>query len=127
MAGTLSITSYNLHGLFNRFSLLTSLCKNYDIVLVQEHRLPSSVLCKLSTLDRNFDCCAVSSMDAKSCHGPLTGRPFGGVAILWNKKLSPVIEVVGTDTEGRGLSVRLRGTDNKSIVLTCVLCLFALS
>jgi len=116
MAGTLSITSYNLHGLFNGFSLLTLLCKNYDIVLVQEHWLPSSGLCKLSTLDRNFDCCAVSSMDAKSCRGPLIGRPFGGIAILWNKKYSPVIEIVGRDTEGRGLSVRLRGTDNKSIL-----------
>ena len=113
-----------MHGFNNGVSMVKSLCKAHDIILLQEHWLLTSNLYKLDQIDNNFQCYSISAMDHKVSSGILVGRPFGGVAILWNKKLSNCVNLLDCDhTYGRFISIKLCNKVNinvNSIVLTCV-------
>ena len=61
------------------------MCEISDIVFLQETLLFSHELSMLSTLHPEFEGMGVSAIDSTS--GIITGRPFGGVAILIRKKL----------------------------------------
>ena len=41
----------------------------------------------------------LSSMNMKTVQDILVGRPFGGVAVLWRKKLSKYITVIDKDED----------------------------
>ena len=120
----IKICSYNMHGFNNGVSIEKSLCKTHDIILLQEHWLLTSNLYKIDQIDNNFQCYSISAMDHKVSSGILVGRPFGGVAILWNKKLSNCVNLLDCDhTYGRFISIKLCNKVNinvNSIVLTCV-------
>ena len=107
MAVHCNIVSYNLHGYDNGFSYFKSLCSNFDLILIQEHWLQSSQLCKLGLIDNNFDYYAISAMDYKFQREILRGRPFGGVGILWRKSFSHLIQIISKDTEGRATTIKL--------------------
>ena len=57
----------------------------FDIVFLQETLLFTHELSILSTLHPQFEGMGVSAIDSSS--GIITGRPYGGVAILIRKKL----------------------------------------
>src|ERR1043165_7900519 len=93
---------------------------NYDVILLQEHWLQSNDLGKLDSIDTDFISYKVSSMDKKVASGILTGRPFGGVAILCRKSLANRIQLTESDvSEGRFLSIKLLCSD-RNIIITCV-------
>ena len=104
--------------------MVKSLCDTHDIILLQEHWLLTSNLHKINQINSNFQCYSLSAMDNKVASGILVGRPFGGVAILWNKKLSNCVNILDSDdTDGRFISIKLcnkAATIVNSIVLTCV-------
>src|SRR6188768_2390530 len=84
----LNLCSYNMHGFNNGLPMVKSLCSNHSIVLLQEHWLSDNDLLKLGSIDNDFCFIGVSSMTEKLSSGILAGRPFGGVAILWNKSIT---------------------------------------
>ena len=82
----IKVASYNLHGMNQGHSLLTNLCKTFDIIFVQEHWLYPDELSILEALNPDFMSVATSSMTdigSRIRHE----RPHGGVGILIRKSL----------------------------------------
>jgi len=84
------IVTYNLDGFNNGRSCLTDLCNDPDVsmIAVQEHWLTPEKLFLLNQLHPEFSGCGVSAMANKLVSGVFHGRPYGGVGLLWRKKLS---------------------------------------
>ena len=103
----LKICSYNMYGFTNGLPMLYSLCKTYDIILVQEHWLTTKDLCKFNEIDCHFTSVGVSAMDKKIENGLLVGRPFGGTAILFKLSLFTHITFIESDVkDGRFVAIR---------------------
>ena len=84
MHSNLSIVSYNSQGSGpDRIAYMNKLLKSNDIIFVQEHWLFNSTLNKLENGLTNAHVYGISGMTDTEL---LTGRPFGGVAIIWRKK-----------------------------------------
>jgi len=79
----IKFASYNMHGINNGYSMLSHLCQQCDVILIQE--LQTCELQKLGSVDSKFAYLTVSAMDDKISKGILHGRPFGGTAVLWRK------------------------------------------
>ena len=105
-----------MHGINNGYSMLSYLCQQCDVILIQEHWLQTSELQKLGFVDNNFACLAVSSMDDKISRGIMCGRPFGGTAILWRKNLGINVKLLDKDKNGRFITVSI----SDKIIVTCV-------
>ena len=110
-----------MYGFSNGSPMLRSLCLKYDIILLQEHWLLESNLNKISNLCLNFQSHCLSSMNNKASAGIIVGRPFGGTAILWHKRLANRIQIIESgDTEGKIVSIKLRIKCGFDIIITCV-------
>ncbi len=87
----LSIASFNTHGFnTNRVSCLEAIFRDHTFVFVQEHWLHSNQLDELNNVPGT---CyhAVSGMPSNQL---LSGRPFGGCAVMWNKSFKGRVEPV---------------------------------
>ena len=92
MARNLSVICYNLHG-FNQGSHgVKDLMKTTipDVFMLQEHWLSPDNLHKLNSLSNEYFVYASSAMTECVNSGPLVGRPFGGTAIIVNKKFASI-------------------------------------
>ena len=94
---SLNIFSFNLHGLNQGEPSINEIIGDFspDILFVQEHWLTPDNLMKLSVWD-NFMMFGSSAMLSMVESGPLYGRPYGGVAILVNKRLSSLCNFVSS-------------------------------
>jgi len=80
-----------------------------NFILLQEHWLLDGNLDKLDNIDNRFTNCSVFAMTNKVASGLMTGRPFGGVSLLWNKRYSASIKVGECDKEeGSFISILLK-------------------
>ena len=82
---TLKIASFNCKSLKRSINAVEDLCTKNDIVLLQETWLTKQDLHLLKSVNQNFNGEGISNVDL--CNGPLLGRPYGGLAILWKKSL----------------------------------------
>jgi len=97
-----------MRGFASGAAMLQELClKNY-VVAIQEHWLDNANLHKLGLVNSNYSYFGVSGMNQVLSHGLLRGRPFGGVAFLWNNDLSNAIKVIGSDSDGRCIAISLQ-------------------
>lgn len=101
---TLNIMSYNCRG-FNalKSSYIKSLLSGMDILFLQEHWLSDGQLQLLGDIDANFLYAGVSGFGNSDV---LTGRPFGGTAILWRASLLASVDVPPTSSK-RICSIRM--------------------
>ena len=91
----------------NGSALLNSLCDSFDFILLQEHWLLTTDLCKLDCFHKNFTSFSVSAMNDKTENGILVGRPYGGTAILCNNNLLKYISLIEVDQKsGRFVCLR---------------------
>ena len=104
---SLRVCSFNMHGFNNSAAYLNELCSNNDVIFIQEHRLMSTLLFKFDKIHDDFAFIGCSAMDNKCEQGLLSGRPFGGVGILYRKNCSVKISVAGYHSEGRVIAVTL--------------------
>ena len=88
-----------MHGFNNGLPMLKSLCRDNDIILVQEHWLQKANLYKIEEIDNNFLSFSISSMNKKAEFSVLAGRPFGGCSILYRKTLSNRMHLMDYDRE----------------------------
>src|SRR3989442_3579489 len=103
----LKTCSYNMFGFNNGLSMLNNLCKNFDVILLQEHWLTSNDLSKLNYVNINFTSFGVSAMNSKIEGGIFNGRPFGGTAFLVKSNLLRYFTVIEADNDsGRFLALR---------------------
>ena len=68
------------------------LCKDNNIILLQETWLLETELCVLNSIDEHFYGIGISSVDISA--GLLRGRPYGGLAILYRKTLSLSVKII---------------------------------
>ena len=88
----LIVVSYNFHG-FNQGShgvkdMIATLMP--DVIMVQEHWLTPDCLCKLNDISTSYFTFGSSAMIDCISAGPLRGRPFGGTAVMVNKKFASI-------------------------------------
>ena len=90
----LRLVTYNCRG-YNKSkrSYLTSLLNNCDFLLLQEHWLSDGQLGLLETLSYSHLATAVSGFGSSEI---LRGRPYGGCAIFWPRRLCANVEVIDT-------------------------------
>ena len=87
----IKVCSFNCNSLKNSLVEIAQLCATHDVVFIQETWLSKFELHMLNSIHRDFLGLGVSALDSSS--GLLTGRPFGGIAILWRKSLQCSVQV----------------------------------
>ena len=87
-----NVLSYNCRG-FNKLksAYIKSLLANCAVLFLQEHWLSVDQLRLLNDIDAEFQCIGVSGFDNSDI---LSGRPFGGCAILWRSDLSVTVNTL---------------------------------
>ena len=84
------------------------MCDDYDITVLQETWLLKQDLCILNIIHDNFLGCGISSVNCES--DILIGRPYGGLAFMWQKNIAHKCKLVGYD-DNRILGMRLNVCD----------------
>ena len=85
----LSVVTYNCRGLSASLHDIEQLCAMYHIIFLRETWLAKQTLDKLTDISDNHFACGTAEVDYTK--GITSGRPYGGTAILWNKKLNAKI------------------------------------
>ena len=116
----LSIASCNIEGVKSNTVYFQKLCKNYDIVCVQEHWLWDFQKHEMQSLSVNKDF-HIRCYDSIE---PLTGfrlpRGQGGVSILWPTHLSSKVKKLDDGNE-RIIGIELLGIDKMCIITSIYL------
>jgi len=94
---SLTISSFNCRG-YNavKRNYISRLSKESDFVFLQEHWLANSQLDVLASIDDKFSHFGISGFDSSAI---LSGRPFGGCAILWRSSILANIVPVAVDSK----------------------------
>jgi exonuclease III len=82
----LNVVSFNCRGIKSSLGEVQLLCDTYDIVMLQETWLCNNEAMFLNTISNDFYANGVYAMDASE--GILSGRPHGGLAVLWKKSIA---------------------------------------
>lgn len=86
----INIGSFNIHGINDtKWSYLRHCMSNCEFMLIQEHWLHSSKFHMFSDNIDNIGSHCISGMDDSVL---ISGRPYGGCAILWKNALSCIVE-----------------------------------
>ena len=85
----LKITSFNCRGLKSSSDDL-KLFKSTDILAIQEHWLNPAEFWLFNQVGSNVSFSAVSPMERNKIY---SGRPFGGVALLWHNDLQEMVQI----------------------------------
>ena len=67
----------------------------YDIIFLQETWLSKNDNALLKDVDDNFDAFGISAMNDEN--GYQTGRPYGGLAVLWRKEFTHACTLLNLD------------------------------
>lgn len=91
-----SLLSFNLHGFSQGENFLKDICENikYDMISIQEHWLTPVNMVKLKSFSCQYLVYGKSAMESAISAGFLRGRPFGGAAIMLNKKYGSLVKQV---------------------------------
>ena len=87
----IKVCSFNCNSLKNSITEVRELCDKNDVIFLQETWLSNFELFMLNNIHNNFLGLGVSAFDSSSAL--LSGRPFGGVAILWKRSLQCNLKV----------------------------------
>ena len=80
----LNIVSFNCNGVLGKLPAINELCLRADIVMLQETwHMPSQAVL-FERINPGFAAYSVSAVDDSEL---LSGRPYGGLVILWRKTL----------------------------------------
>ena len=105
----LKFMSFNCFGVKNKLPIIRDLCNQTDILFLQETWLLPHDLGILNSVHPSFVSYSTSAVNVDD--GILTGRPFGGLSILWNKCSSMRIKVVNfDDVRMSGIILELNGS-----------------
>jgi len=92
----ISVTSYNCRGYNDLKNIyIKTLLPKASVLFLQEHWLSERQLCKLGDIDSNYLFSAVSGFDSSDV---LSGRPYGGCAILWRSDISAEVKIIDTSS-----------------------------
>lgn len=106
---SVSVCSFNCEGLKSSINHIKDLCTFNDVILLQEHWLYNDELVLLNSIDNDFIGCGVSAMNFND--RLVTGRPYGGVAVMWKKSMSPICKPVIYDDECRIIGLEIANSN----------------
>ena len=92
MDKSLKLCSYNCQGYKGSIVDVKYLCQNHDVILIQEHWLMPHDLSLLQNTHDDYYAFGLSAMDTSV--DIISGRPYGGTAILCHKKLATKVKVL---------------------------------
>ena len=95
-----------------------SLCKEFDIILLQEHWLPIQDLEYFNSIHDDYMFIAYSPVDLSQ--SLLVGRPHGGLCVLYHRDFSKYIRLID-DSNPRLLCFEILNNDEKILVGNCYL------
>jgi exonuclease III len=111
---SLRICSYNCRGYNDSKTYFVNLLlSEADILCIQEHWLTEEQLTKLGHINSDFLSNGVSGFD---CSEVLSGRPYGGCAILWRSNVAAQVDVVPTDSR-RIYAITVSSTTYKFLLI----------
>ena len=92
--------SWNATGIMTSIPYLLNELKNKTISIcgISEHWLLQHNAYILQTVNKDYDSHVITCSNPKSLNGRLYGK--GGVAIVWHKSLSNIIEPIETYSDG---------------------------
>ncbi len=94
------------------------LCDKCDVLLLQETWLLDTELQVLSNIHKEFYSKGISAMDTSN--GIITGRPYGGLAILWRKTIGSTAVPCLYDDE-RIMGLQITGSNAKLLLINTYL------
>ena len=114
------MVSLNCHG-FNVGSenYLRKLCVDVDVLLLQETWLSDCSSHRLKCISDEFVYYHSSAMEDKICNNFMSGRPFGGTAVLIHKRLAGACRRVVTDNP-RITAICLSLEGNVDVIISSV-------
>lgn len=93
---SLRISSYNCRSLNTlKYDFVRKLLLSNDILFLQEHWFSDGQLPLLANIDSNFAFTGVSGFGNREV---LSGRPYGGCAILWRSSLNVNVEILSVNS-----------------------------
>ena len=95
----LKFASFNCKGLKSSIGDVVSLCENHDVIFLQETWLLPHDMHLLQNIHCEFYGDGISSID--TTEGILLGRPYGGLAVFWQKSLNTFVKVIKLEDETR--------------------------
>ena len=110
----IQISTYNCQSSKRNVGGISKLCENSDVVFLQEHWLFPSDLPSLNNIHPDFISFGVSAMDPSTML--MSGRPYGGVAVLWRKSLTHLVKPLTYDDD-RILGLELDQGETKFLFL----------
>lgn len=109
------LVSFNCKSIKRSLEGVRALCKIADIIAIQETWLLPSDLTYLETIDEDFGSTGASAVDTTK--GMLTGRPHGGVALLWRKSVFTCVSVVPC-VNPRIAAIKVMLSDKPVLIIT---------
>ena len=112
----LCIMSFNPTGLgLTKTDYINDLLTHHkvDILFLQETWLSKGTMNRLNNINADYNCSGVSGMDETQL---LSGRPYGGLAILWRKSISQHIKQVKHPSK-RIMAMTLCYNDSKCLLI----------
>lgn len=108
--------SFNCKSMKRSQECIRSLCQSADLIALQETWLLPHEIHSLGDIDRDFSYTGKSAVDTSS--GPLRGRPYGGVAILWRRNVFSAVSVVQCNSD-RITAIKINMQDRQLLII-CV-------
>ena len=104
----LRIITYNCYNIKNSIQDICDLCNSYDLIFLQEIWLFQHELPLLSNICSDFEGFGTTAMDISN--GIMSGRPYGGVAVLVRKSIRKECQVHTFD-DSRLLGITVNTSD----------------
>ena len=117
MMDRLRFASFNCNGAMRKLDILTNLCKQCDVLFLQETWAMPHDLHVFDQIDDGFNSFAISAVDDGVI---LRGRPHGGLTILWRKSLNHYCKIMTFD-DSRMLGLKIDCLDNPMLALNVYL------
>ena len=97
---------------------IRNMCMTYDIIFLQETWLTKHDNALLKDVDDNFDSFGISAMNDEN--GYQTGRPYGGLAVLWRNEFTHACTLLNID-DARLLGVTFDTNLGKTLMVNAYL------
>lgn len=112
---SLKFCTFNCKSIKRSIDQVRQLCTEHVIIALQETWLFPHDLSFLDTIHPDFASHGVSAID--TTQGIICGRPYGCVALLWNKRIFTSAEVISCDNK-RTVAVKLGHGDRSILILS---------